>query len=463
MKILLIIPATGHLRVQPGAPVPKRNMLRFSVLSATTVAALTPPEHPVTICDENVQALDFDSDADVVGVSFMTACAPRAYEIADQFRRRGKITVAGGFHPTFRPDEAATHFDIVVRGEAEELWPKVLQDIQARNWQKVYEQPSPPDLAMTPIPRRDLTRATSRHYATTNAVQTGRGCRHACKFCSVTAFAHATHRTRPLEHVLEELRHVPRHFMFVDDNIIADREYAIALFRAMLPMRKRWVSQCSIEIADDPELLRLAAAAGCRGLFVGIETLSEANLQAMEKGFNDSRGYRQRIARIHDHGICVQAGMIVGLDGDDVSVFERNLRFLQRAGIDALQLAILTPQPGTPLYDEFHAAGRIIDHNWAHHDYRHVIIQPARMTPQQLQNGADWLYCQFYRLDRIILRTLRVALTLGFLQAYLMWRLNLTYRYDNRREGLRGRNPAARNRWKRLWAYLTAPARPDPA
>lgn len=447
MKILLVLPAAEHLRVTRASPaVPKRAMLRFSVLSLTTVAALTPPEHEVAICDENVSALDLDADVDVVGVTFMTGLAPRAYEIADAFRRRGKVTVAGGFHPTFHPEEAGRHFDIVVAGEAEGTWRQVLADIEAGTPRTIYRGDPGQDLSAVPMPRRDLLAPTAGRYATIHAVQTGRGCPHRCTFCSVTAFFGHRHRSRPLADVLAELRTVPRDFMFVDDNLIADREYAARLFGAMVPMRKRWVSQCSIEIADDPELLRLARQAGCRGLFIGIETLSEANLAAVEKGFNDSRGYMGRIRAIRRAGIGVQAGIIVGMDGDDVTVFARTLRFLQAARIGALQLAILTPHVGTPLRRRFEREGRILDNDWAHYDYRHTVIQPKRMTRRQLQDGADWLYAQFYRLDRIAVRAIREALTVGLVPACLTWRLNLTYRYDNRREGIVGRNCAAKPR-----------------
>jgi len=466
VKILLVLPAAEHLRVTDNS-VPKRKMLRFSVLSLTTVAALTPRNHDVAICDENVQPLDFDTPCDVVGVTFMTALAPRAYEIADEFRRRGKIVVAGGFHSTFRPEEAAEHFDAVVIGEAEGLWPRVLDDIEHGRPARFYRAAEPPDLAATPVPRRELTAAASRHYVTTHAVQTGRGCRHGCKFCSITAFARGTHRSRPLEHVLEELESIPRNFMFVDDNIIGDPEYAKQLFRAMAPMKKRWISQCSLKIADDPELLELARAAGCRGLFVGIETISQENLDAVNKGFNDQHGYFQRIAAIQAKGIGVQAGIIVGLDGDDPTVFQRTLRFLEKAHVNALQLAILTPQPGTPLYDEFERAGRITDRDWSRYDFRHVVMRPARMTARQLQDGADWLYRQFYRLDLIIVRTIRAVFTVGLMAAYLSFRLSMTYRYDNRREGIVGKNPALADHVicqtairstspKPLWAVNTA-------
>ncbi|HAH05546.1 MAG TPA: B12-binding domain-containing radical SAM protein [Elusimicrobia bacterium] len=446
MKILLILPAVEKNRVAPDGEVPDRAVLRFSVLGLTTLAALTPPEHDVVLVDENVETLDLEAPADLVGISFMTGLAPRAYELAAEFRRRGVPTVAGGFHPTLNPQEALEHFDAVVVGEAEGLWPKALQDAQAGRLQGLYRSSCRPDLAQTPVPRRGLLERNAEHYVTTHAVQTGRGCPHACRFCSIAAFFEGTHRSRPVESVLAELEGVPERFMFVDDNIISDPDYAKRLFRAMAPLGKRWISQCSIKIADDPELLDLAYRAGCRGLFIGIETTSQANLAAMDKGFNDPAGYRERIARIHEAGIGIQAGIIVGLDSDDVSVFERTFRFLQEARIDALQLAILTPQPGTPLHEDFKKAGRILDFDWAKYDYRHAVIEPARMTSEELQEGADWLYAQYYRLDRILLRVLRQLFTLGPVVAFFSWKLNRTYRYDNIREGVVGRNPAPARR-----------------
>jgi radical SAM superfamily enzyme YgiQ (UPF0313 family) len=444
MKILLVLPAAKSVRVtRETRRVPRRNMLRFSVLPLTTVAALTPPRHRVALLDENVEPLDLDADVDVVGVTFMTALAPRAYEIADAFRARGKIVLAGGYHPTFLPDEAAAHFDAVVVGEAEEVWPTVLEDIEAGRLRPIYRRPEPCDPAEIPVPRRSLTERTARHYATVHAVQTGRGCRHTCRYCSVTAFHRGTHRSRPLESVIEELRGVPRDFMFVDDNLLADPEYARRLFRAMLPLRKRWVGQCSIEIADDPAMLRLARRAGCIGLFIGLETLSADNLEAVGKGFNDSRGYLPRIAAIRRERIGIVAGIIVGMDGDDTGTFERTLRFLDRARIDAVQVNVMTPLPGTPLFDSFEREGRVLDRDWSRYDFRHCVIRPARMTPQQLQDGADWLYNRFYRLDRILLRFARSLVTLGPAAAWVGIRLGLTYRYDNRRENIVGRNPAA--------------------
>ena len=469
MKILLILPAGDHVRVtRANLRVPKRAMLRFSVLPLTIVAALTPRAHEVRIVDENVEPLDYDAECDLVGITFMTALAPRAYEIAREFRARGKVVVGGGYHATLCPDDAVKHFDAIVAGDAEGVWERVLADVEtgrlgcgggsADRGQRVNgdwafsESTSPrgtiyrsenhsPELR-TPVPRRELLAATARHYVTVNAVQTGRGCPHACRYCSVTVFHNRSYRHRLLAHVLAELQQVSRDFIFVDDNIIADRTYARELFTAMVPLRKRWVSQSSIDIADDADLLRLAHAAGCCGLFIGIETTSAENLAAVGKQFNQSRQYTKRLAAIRRAGIGVVAGIIVGMDGDDVRVFEHTLRFLGQTRIDALQLNILTPLPGTPLFADIERAGRMMDCDWSHYDYRHVVFRPARMTPEELQAGADWLYGQFYRLDRILWRFVRGLFTVGWKPAWLGLKLGLTYRYDNKRENIVGSNPA---------------------
>jgi len=450
LKILLILPAGGSVRVTlANTKVPRRNMLRFSVLPLTVVAALTPREHEVRIVDENVEPLDFNADCDVVGITFMTALAPRAYEIAAEFRRRGRVVVAGGYHTTLCPEDAAPHFDALVIGDAEGAWERLLADVRQGKLQKVYRpaadgasgQSGAPAWLQTPVPRRDLLAHTARHYATINAVQAGRGCRHNCRYCSVTVFHGRKYRRRPVADVIAELRTLPRNFIFVDDNIIAEREYALELFRALVPLRKRWVSQCSLLIADDPELLHGAQAAGCRGLFIGVETASEANLTAMNKQFNHTESYSERLRKIHRAGIGVVAGMIVGMDADGPGVFSRTLRFLHETRIDAVQLNILTPLPGTPLFEDMQSAGRITDRNWSHYDYRHVVFQPAGMSAEELQAGADWLYAQFYRLDRILWRFARTVFAVGWMPALLGLKLGLTYRYDNRREKIVGWNP----------------------
>jgi radical SAM superfamily enzyme YgiQ (UPF0313 family) len=445
LKILLVLPAGENVRVTLERPkVPRRAMLRFSVLPLTVVAALTPPGHDVRIVDENVEPLDFDTDCDIVGITFMTALAPRACEIADRFRQRGKIVVGGGYHPTLRTEDCAAHFDATVVGDADGLWQQFLEDAQQGAVKKVYRRSCPPAPQMeTPAPRRELLRRTARHYATINAVQAGRGCRHNCRYCSVTVFHGRTYRHRPVADVITELRSFSGDFIFVDDNIIADRDYALALFRAMAPLRKHWVGQCSALIADDLELLEGARRAGCCGLFIGLETANQANLALMNKNFNQAESYTARLRRIHRAGIGIVAGMIVGMDGDDTSVFQEMLRFLKETEIEAVQLNILTPLPGTPLHDEMQAAGRMTDRDWSHYDYRHVVFRPARMSREELQAGADWVYAQFYRLDRIAGRFARTLFRVGWRPAWLGLQLGLTYRRDNRNEGVHGYNPSS--------------------
>lgn len=445
LKILLVLPAGESVRVTRGKPgVQRRSMLRFSVLPLTVVAALTPPGHEVRIIDENVEPLDMEAECDVVGITFMTALAPRAYEIAAHFRGRGKVVVAGGYHPTLAPEDCAPHFDAVVAGDAAGAWQQLLEDAGNGAVKKFYHGAElPGDTMEVPAPRRELLRRNARHYATINAVQAGRGCRHNCRYCSVTVFHGRSYRHRAVEDVVSELRQFAGDFIFVDDYIIADREYSLALFRAIAPLRKHWVGQCSALIADDPELLEAARAAGCRGLFIGIETANRANLALMRKSFNQPGTYSARLRRIHRAGIGVVAGMIVGMDADETRVFADTLEFLDATGIDAVQLNILTPLPGTPLHREMEAGGRITDRDLSHYDYRHVVFRPALMSARDLQDGADWVYSQFYRLDRILRRFVRAAFHVGLRPALLGLRLGLTYRYDNRHQAIRGRNPLA--------------------
>ena len=442
MKVLLVMPASEPFRVLEGQKPRNRKMLRFSVISLTTVAALTPDKYDVEICDENVEAVDFNTDADVIGISFMTGHAPRAYEISDRFRKLGKKTVAGGYHPTFCTAEALEHFDVVVAGEAENVWAGVLADIELGREKRVYSEPLD-DAGNIPVPRRVLLKHSENKYITTNTIQIGRGCMHKCKFCSVTKFFDGKYKARPLGAVIEHLKSLPKIIMIIDDNIIADKQYASELFKAMIPLKKKWVSQCSIEIADDPELLSLAKKSGCMGLFIGIETISEKNLTSVDKGFNKSNTLKQRIRTIQNAGIGVQGGMIVGLDSDDTDAFERTLAFLQEMSIDAIQLSILTPNPGTPLFEEYKNAGRIFDFDWANYDYRNVVFLPHLLTPHQLKQGADWLYHEFYRLDRILMRSFKAALRSGFAMGLFVLQLNLTYNRSNRLLKIEGQNPNA--------------------
>jgi radical SAM superfamily enzyme YgiQ (UPF0313 family) len=410
------------------------------MLSLLSVAAETPSRHRITIIDEQIEEVPWDASPDLVGITCMTALAPRTYELADHFRARGVPVVLGGIHPTFCSGEALQHADAVVAGEAEGIWPEVLVDAESGRMSGIYRAESPVDLAeLYPIPRHLIDR---RNYATIHAVQATRGCPHNCAFCSVTAFNHGIQRRRPVEFIVREVAAIPdRFFMFVDDNLTADRDYATELFGALRPLGKRWVCQATLALADDPQFVRLAADAGCIGLFAGLETFNTENLGSMHKDFNRVDRYSEHIELLHANGIGLEAGIVFGFDGDDRGVFARTLHVLDELQVDIIQTSILTPLPGTPMFQKM--SDRIMDRNWTHYDFHHVVFEPRHMSAEALQAGHDWVVREFYRPRRIARRLSRVARGPDGLSMmpYVM-ALNLAYYGRVRRWHFEGWDPA---------------------
>jgi radical SAM superfamily enzyme YgiQ (UPF0313 family) len=428
IKFLMINPTASQWHVDNGkAPSRKTKMFRFSMLSSLYVAASMPSYIDTHIIDEDVEPVDFNTDADLIGISFMTFNAPRAYEIADKFRKeKGKPVIFGGYHPTFMPEEAIKHADAICIGEAENNVPRMIEDFVTRRLKQFYRS-EPVDLKGLPIPDRSLIRKSA--YITPDALQATRGCPNLCKFCSITAFFKHQFRVRPVNEVIEELKMLGRYIIFMDDNIIGNRAYSKELFAKMIPLKKRWFSQCSIRIASDNELLRLAYASGCRGMFIGLESLSQDNLADCNKNFNKANDYIRAIEKIHSSGIAVYAGVVFGMDRDTSDVFEKTLTFLHEANIDALQATILTPFPGTPLFDDMDRQGRIIDRDWSKYDFNHVVFEPRSMSPEMLNNGHNWVLSRFYS-RRFILR--RLFRAFGYLSPWIIIRgpgmLNFSYR-----------------------------------
>jgi radical SAM superfamily enzyme YgiQ (UPF0313 family) len=447
MRILLIAPASGPWRHVGRSRWFNGKTFRFSLLSLLTVAAETPADARVQIVDEQIDEIPWDGDYDLVGITCMTAAAPRAYEIAGWFRTRGVPVVLGGMHPTLVPDEAVRHADAICVGDAEGVWGRIVADARAGKLSGIYRSDSPRCLAgLRPVPRHLLAR---RHYGTLQAVQATRGCPNRCAFCAVSAFHGGRFRSRPVEEVVAEVAALPRRFfMFVDDSLTADPDYARALFKALRPLRKPWFSQAALGIADDPELVRLAAESGCIGLFVGLETFSERNLESVNKGFNRVEEYREKIEVLHDHGIGVEAGIVFGFDSDDRSVFRRTLALLDELRIDMIQVSVLTPLPGTPYHEKLDS--RIFDRDWSHYDYHRVVFEPQRMSARELQAGHDWVTREFYRPWRIARRLARVATRHGGWR-YLPFAAAINGAYLGRilRWDIRGRDPSvvARPGW----------------
>jgi radical SAM superfamily enzyme YgiQ (UPF0313 family) len=427
LKFLLINPTAPQWRVRPGGTASwKTQVFRFSMLSSLYVAAALPPDVTVEIVDEEVDVVDFDTDADLVGISFMTFNAPRAYEIADRFRARGKTVVVGGYHPSLLPDEAEQHADCVCVGEAEGTVRRMISDLRNGALQRRHVS-GPVSLAGLPVPDRSLIKGG--RYAPVDTVQATRGCPNKCSFCSITSFFHQRFRTRPVDEVIDELRGLGRHLLFMDDNLTADRGHAEELFRRMAPLNKLWFSQCSIRIAYDDRLLKAAAASGCRGLFIGLESLSQDNLSGWHKKTNKASEFEWAIGRLHEHGIGGIPGIVFGYDGDTPAIFDRTLEFLLRTNVDALQATILTPFPGTPLHQEMERQGRITDRDWAHYDFGHVVFEPKQMSAVALQAGHDRVLSEFYSWKNSAKRFLRETayLPLGLI-AKAAIPLNLSYR-----------------------------------
>ena len=415
VKLELIAPATQeNLRNRKKPPCPP--------LGLSMVAALTPSEVEVSLTDENVTAIDFQKETDLVGITVQAITAQRAYEIADTFRARGVKVILGGSHPSALPEEASQHADAVVIGEAEGIWPNLVKDFKGNKLQRVYRQHGRPSLVNLPIPRRDLF--TKGAYYVPNTLSTTRGCPYACSFCSVTSFFGHTYRCRPVEEVLKEIETLGYRKLigFVDDNIFGNPKFVKELLRALVPYKIRWVAQASVMVAKDDELLKLAAASGCISLLVGFETLSPANLVAVGKRVNVVDEYETVIRTIHSHGIAIHGFFILGLDEDDEDVFARTIRFARKMRLESAQFAWPVPYPGTALCESLDKAGRIVTKDWAQYE-SNPVFEPKLMSREMLKKGHDWAWREFYSLPSIWRR-------IGVARRNLVpfWVMNLSFR-----------------------------------
>lgn len=401
LRVALISPRGPLYRHRTG--IWKRSM-RYAPLTLTTLAALIPPELNARVCllDEGIQEVDWDLDADLIGISAITGTAPRAYELSRHYRQRGIPVVLGGVHPTLMPDEAARHADSVVVGYAEQTWPQLLRDFAAGRMQERYTQGPDLSLAGLPLPRRDLL--PSSPFATMHTVEATRGCIHQCEFCVVPS-AWGRPLQRPVSEVVAELRQMrAKRLIFLDLNLIADQDYAKELFEAMIPLKLIWGGLATTMLAWDEELLDLAARSGCRGILIGFETLNQASLAEVRKGFNQRQSYYEVVRRLHDRNIAIMGTFIFGFDHDTPDCFREVAEFAIDARIDLPRYAILTPFPGTPLFRRLRQEGRILTEDWTLYDGQHVVHQPAQMTPDQLLHGIRWAWRHTYSYPSIFRR-----------------------------------------------------------
>jgi radical SAM superfamily enzyme YgiQ (UPF0313 family) len=403
LKILLVQPkSTGFI-----GQVSKSGKAGFARVTLTTIAALTPPQHQVVIHDARLGDPDYEGDWDLVGFTGMTCEIPHVYRMADEFRKRGKTVVIGGYHATALPDEAAGHADIVVLGEAEGLWPQILLELENGGAKQVfYQNAAMIDMKDMAIPRRALL--NKNMYSVLSTLQATRGCPYDCNYCAVTKFFGRSYRWRPVQEVVAEIANQPdKRWMFLDDNLVGNVAYAKELFRSLIPLGITWGAQASFTLTKDEELMDLYAAAGGRFVFIGFESISTEALRAVGKKINRPEDYMAGIRQLHRRGITIMGSFMFGLDGDDLGVFKRTVDFVNAAKIDVVLYHILTPLPGTRLYQEMDRQGRIHDHDWAHYDVCQSVIHPQGMTSDELQNGWYWAVRETYKLPNILRRILR--------------------------------------------------------
>lgn len=381
------------------------------------LAALTPAEHNVRVIHQQVEQPFCETGADLVAISFFSGFAPEAYRLAKLYRSAGKLVVGGGPHVTFAEEEALQFFDAVVIGEAETVWPTLIDDASKGALGKIYRG-TPAPLDNIPTPRYDLL---SDSFFVKRVVQATRGCPFTCSFCTVPSL-NPGFRTRPVKSVLADVKYNNfKHWWqrkivwFWDDNLTINRAYAHQLFEALTPYRKWWLTQASMDIAKDASLLDLMKESGCIGVFFGIESFGKESLKDAHKQQNKAEQYAERINELHKRGICVMAGFISGFDGDSPQTIKEMAYRLYKAGVDVPFLSILTPFRGTATYQNMVRENRILlDKGWEHYNGYNVTFVPRQMTSQELLAAHRALWREAYLVKYTFLRIVRSA-------RYLRW------------------------------------------
>jgi radical SAM superfamily enzyme YgiQ (UPF0313 family) len=425
VRIALVQPNAGAVRAHDA----------MEPLALGVISALTPAGHPVTLVDERVEPVPEALQADLVGITVQTYTARRAYQLADGFRRRGLTVVMGGHHASLVPDEAAAHADAVVIGDAEGSWPRLVADAEAGRLRPRYRAEALPSLRGA---RVDRSLFAGKGYLRWPLVQFGRGCRHACDFCSIHALYGREYRHRPVEETVTEVAALPgRSVFFVDDNLFADPGAARALLAALPAAGKGWGAQISIDALAEEATVDLLAAAGCSAVLIGLESFDEGSLREMHKSWNRlGPSYEACVSRLRARGIMVYGTFVFGYDHDGPEAFEQALDFALAQRLFVANFNPLTPTPGTPLYLRLQAEGRLIgDPWWLDPDFRYGSAQfvPARLTPAQLAEGVYRARRRFYGWRSIAWRALdRRANTRSLASTALFLGANLVSRREIR-------------------------------
>ncbi len=398
MRVKMILPALTEAKSPFWRPI-KYSL--FPPLGLATLAAYLDQDDEISLVDEHVESLKTDDAPDLVVIQVYITSAYRAYEIADHYKTRGAYICLGGLHVTSMPEEAAQHADTVFIGPGEDIWPAFLGDYRAGCPKKEYRSHTR-SLVNIPLPRRDLIRRNL--YLVPNSIVVSRGCPHRCDFCYKEAFFKGgkSFYTLTVDRALTEIDTLPgRHLYFLDDHLFGDPYFASELFEGMRGLGRLWQAAGTVQSILKPGLMKKAAEAGLRSLFVGFETLNPSNLILQHKYQNLNRDYSQVIQHLHDLGVMVNASFVFGMDDDDATVFDRTVEWAIRQGIETATFHILTPYPGTALYENMKRQGRILTSNWDQYDTRHAVFEPANMSPEVLEEGYWHAYHEFYKWSNI--------------------------------------------------------------
>jgi len=398
MRVKFILPALTEATSPLFRPI---KYALFPPLGLATLAGFLEPDDEAWLEDEHVQRVRLDDEPDLVVIQAYITSASRAYAIADHYRSRGTFVAMGGLHPTSLPDEAAAHADAVFTGPGEDTWPRFLADFRAGHPQPRYCSTVRTLDGIPPI-RRDLI---ARHrYLVPNSIVVSRGCPHVCDFCYKEAFFEGgrSFYVQQVDAALAEIDRLPgRHLYFLDDHLFGNRRFARALFDGMRGMGRLWQAAGTVNTVLGPDLLERAVACGLRSLFVGFETINPANLTEQRKYQNLRRDYGEAVRRLHGLGVMVNGSFVFGMDDDDRTVFDRTVEWAVGQGIETATFHVLTPYPGTALYQRMAAQGRLLHSDWNRYDTRQAVFRPAQMTPAELEDGYWGAYRDFYRWGSI--------------------------------------------------------------
>lgn len=429
MRLTIIHPAIGHR-------IGERYIRSWQMepLPAAAIAALTPSDVEIKFYDDRMEPIPFDEPTDAVALSLETYTAKRAYQIASEYRKRNVPVIVGGFHATLMPDEAKRYAEAVVVGEAEDIWATVMDDLRHGTLKKRYQGTERPTLERI---RSDRSIFRNKRYLPIGLVETGRGCRFPCEFCAIQTFFERTHRVRPIEHIIAELRLLKGNtklFFFVDDNFAGDIQAAKILLKALIPLNIRWITQMSINAAHDEEFLALLEKSGCKGTLIGFESLDEGNLRSMKKRFNTMKGgYDKALSNLRKYNIRVYATFVFGYENDTEQSFDQAVDFAIEQRFYIAAFNHLTPFPGTPLYDKLKQEQRLkFDAWWLDDGYRYNDLPffPAQLAPEEVTRLCVESRRKFYSWNSILKRGFEKSNRSDFFMFRNFFPINAMHRAD---------------------------------